>query len=181
VRGQASSSFLAISQQIIQIAGAEQATRFILGLPVHKNGTKAEQTKVPIFGMSDTHVQRGTAARAHSRDPNRKLWGQLDAKATCILLENYYLNNGKGAEQVPVTADMLEHYTRLYEEHESQAGQRLQSILDQRGHPRPRVVQLDIDCCQQVLSIVSRQKPNSNDSNSLFDPKIPRMRMLIPQ
>lgn len=139
-------------QQIIQIVQAERASRIILGLPVHKNGTEAEQTtltrifaselsqmvlqklgpKVPVYFWDERYTSKEAAARAHSRDPNRELWGQLDSEAACIILENYYLDNGLGAEQVPVPAEMLEHYTRLYEEHESQAGQRLQSILDER-------------------------------------------------
>jgi putative Holliday junction resolvase len=141
-----------VCQQVIQIARAEQASRIILGLPVHKNGTEAEQTtltrifaselsqmvlqklgpKVPVYFWDERYTSKEAAARAHSRDPNRELWGQLDAEAACIILENYYLDNGLGADQVPVPAEMLEHYTRLYEEHESQAGQRLQSILDER-------------------------------------------------
>ena len=139
-------------QEIIQIARSEQASRIILGLPVHKNGTEAEQTtvtrifaselaqmvlqklgpKVPVYYWDERYTSKEAAARAHSRDPNRELWGQLDDEAACIILENYYLDNGLGAEQVPVPAEMLEHYTRLYEEHESQAGERLQTILDER-------------------------------------------------
>jgi putative Holliday junction resolvase len=139
-------------QQIIQLARAEQASRIILGLPVHKNGTEAEQTtvtrvfaselaqmvvqnlgpQVPVYFWDERYTSKEAAARAHSRDPNRELWGQLDAEAACIILENYYLDNGLGAEQVPVPAEMLEHYTLLYEEHKSQEGQRFQSILDER-------------------------------------------------
>ena len=50
--------------------------------------------------MDERYSSKEAAARAHSQDPNRYLYGTLDAEAACIILENYYEDNGVCAEQV---------------------------------------------------------------------------------
>jgi putative Holliday junction resolvase len=106
-----------VCQQIVQYARAEQASQVIVGLPLHKNGTVAEQTNitlafaeeltrsvlatlgpaVPVILWDERYTSKEAAARAHAKHPGRSLYGTLDAEAACIILEHYYNENGQGA------------------------------------------------------------------------------------
>ena len=123
-----------VSYEILQFARTEQALRIIVGLPLHKNGTVAEQTNVtlvfakelarviltelgpnvPVELWDERYTSKEAAARAHAQDPNRFLYGSLDAEAACIILEHYYNDNGQGRILVPldnsIRAECLEKY-----------------------------------------------------------------------
>lgn len=117
-----------VSQQVIRYARAEQASRIIVGLPLHKNGTVAEQTNitivfgeelarnvleqlgpnVPVLWWDERYTSKEAAARAHSKNPHTSLYGTLDADAACIILENYYEDNGEDAQEVELPPDVRE-------------------------------------------------------------------------
>ena len=136
-----------IASQVVQIAKREQASQIILGLPLHKNGTEAEQTNhtrvfaqelakqtlqhlgpnVPVYLWDERYTSKEAAARAHSKDPNRYLYGTLDSEAACIILEHYYHDNGLGAERVVVEDQALvERFTLEWEERVRLEEERLQ-------------------------------------------------------
>lgn len=117
-----------VSATVVRYAAAEQASRIIVGLPLHKNGTMAEQTNltlsfattlaietlrvlgpnVPVVLWDERYTSKEAAARARSRNPHGgRLYGTLDADAACIILEHYYLDNGKDAPVVEVDDDEL--------------------------------------------------------------------------
>lgn len=129
----------ALCVEICSRAATQQAVqRIIVGLPLHKNGTVAEQTRitlafatqlaaavlsqfgphVPVLLFDERYTSKEAAARAHSRHPPRQrqaaLYGTLDAVAACIILENYYEDNGVGAHPVPLSESVqracLEQY-----------------------------------------------------------------------
>jgi Holliday junction resolvase len=60
---------------------------------------------VPVFVWDERYTSKEAAARAHSRDPGRLLYGKLDAEAACIILEHFYVDNGVGAFPIVVTDD----------------------------------------------------------------------------
>jgi putative transcription antitermination factor YqgF len=110
---------------VVRHAQREQANCVVVGLPLHKNGSVAEQTEitlefcqvlaakvlselgpgVPVLVWDERYTSKEAAARAHSRDPGRLLYGTLDAEAACIILEHYYVDNGVGAFPIVVTDD----------------------------------------------------------------------------
>lgn len=125
-----------VCDRVVEICRSEQAQRVIVGLPLHKNGTEAEQTNltrifaaelatkvlyglgpdVPVYMWDERYTSKEAAARAHSRDPNQGLYGLLDAEAACIILENYYNDNGEEAERVQVSEEALQKCKELWEQ-----------------------------------------------------------------
>jgi len=141
-----------LSQHVVALCRSEQANQVIVGLPLHKNGTEANQTtitrvfaaelaehvirdlgpSVPVLLFDERYTSKEAAARAHSRDPNRNLQGQLDADAACIILESYYNDNGHGAEVVKVEPTLYEECAKLWEEKRIQEEKRLQEEMMDR-------------------------------------------------
>lgn len=137
LQGFNSSESLAV--EIVRIAKAEGVSRIVLGMPLHKNGTIAEQTnRTLLFGQTlatrvlsemgpdvsialfdERYTSKEAAARAHSRDPDRYLMGTLDADAACIILESYYSDGGQGAIDIILPDDVrvscLQQYRCLQE------------------------------------------------------------------
>lgn len=129
-----------VCHRVVEICRAEQAQQVIVGLPLHKNGTEAEQTNltrvfaaelatkvlyalgpdVLVYMWDERYTSKEAAARAHSRDPNQVLYGLLDAEAACIILENYYTDSGEGAERVHVSDDVVRQYQQIWEEKQKQ-------------------------------------------------------------
>jgi len=115
-----------VCEQVIRYAHAEQASRIVVGLPLHKNGTIAAQTNltlsfgqelarnvlerlgpnVPVLWWDERYTSKMAAARARSRDPYTSVYGQLDADAACLILENYYHDNGQDAETVELSGEV---------------------------------------------------------------------------
>jgi Holliday junction resolvase len=62
---------------------------------------------VTLVVWDERYTSKEAAARAHSRDPNRYLYGTLDAEAACIILEHYYIDNGVGALPINVADDAV--------------------------------------------------------------------------
>lgn len=117
-----------VAQEVVKYCASEQAKQIIIGLPLHKNGTEAPQSNltrefasqvacfsmarlgpnVPLYLWDERYTSKEAAARFHSTDPGTSLRGTLDAEAACIILENYYKENGDGAELVQAPNDMKE-------------------------------------------------------------------------
>ena len=124
-----------LSEEVIRVCKVERAERLIVGLPLHKNGTENEQTnltrifaaelasmaleklgsKIKVYLWDERYTSKEAAARAHSQDPGRYLYGSLDADSACLILENYYSDDGKGAELVSPPTDVVEELTRQWE------------------------------------------------------------------
>ena len=143
-----------LAQTIVQIASSVQGlSQVILGLPLHKNGTEAEQTAltrafgrdclapcllsvlgptVPLYLWDERYTSKEAAARAHARDPNMPLYGTLDAESACIILETYYNDNGVGAEQIQLTQEEKIPYLQEYERRQENGVRQRQAILEQR-------------------------------------------------
>ncbi|CAJ1930292.1 unnamed protein product [Cylindrotheca closterium] len=145
-----------VSQHVVQMCRAEQASQVIVGLPLHKNGTEANQTtitrmfaaeladhviknlgpSVSVLLFDERYTSKEAAARAHSKDPNRNLQGQLDAVAACIILESYYNDNGHGAELVEVDPTLYEECVNVWEEKRIHEEKRLQEEMRDRDARR---------------------------------------------
>jgi putative Holliday junction resolvase len=135
-----------ICKQVVQICRTEQTNQVIVGLPLHKNGTEANQTtitrvfaaelavnvikglgpKVPVYMFDERYTSKEAAARLWSKNPNSDLYGTLDAEAACIILESYYNDCGVGAELVKVEPpELYEKYERIWEEKKALDEERL--------------------------------------------------------
>ncbi|KAI2493948.1 putative ribonuclease [Fragilaria crotonensis] len=143
-----------LAQTIVQIASSIQGlSQIILGLPLHKNGTEAEQTAltrafghgclapcilstlgptVPLYLWDERYTSKEAAARAHARDPNLPLYGTLDAESACIILETYYNDNGVGAEEIVLTEEERIPYLKEYERRQEDGLRHRQAVLEQR-------------------------------------------------
>lgn len=169
-----------VCRHVIRYARSESASRIIVGLPLHKNGTVAEQTNVtlrfaqelaievlaelgptiPVAVWDERYTSKEAAARAHSRDPDRYLYGTLDADAACIILEHYYHDNGVGSLPVSVMdpetrmqcLNRFEHLQRLEELEKNQQLQDREMKLERRRNAIARARELE--------------KPTSSESSS---------------
>jgi putative holliday junction resolvase len=152
-----------LCHQILDIVKSEQATQVIVGLPLHKNGTEAEQTqltrmfannltllvrqelgpKVPVFFWDERYTSKYAAALANSKqkqNPNNNnnrqqdLYGTLDADAACIILDHYYTLNGVGAQEVKLSQELEAACLRTYQiACEEKDSQRQQSMEQRMG------------------------------------------------
>ena len=141
-----------VCEKVVEICRAEQADRVIVGLPLHKNGTEAEQTNltrifagelatqvmkglgpnVPVYLFDERYTSKEAAARMHSKNPNSQLYGMLDAEAACIILESYYNDNGIGAEIVQIAPELYDEYERIWQEAKRLEEQRLDAAQKDR-------------------------------------------------
>ena len=141
-----------VAERVVQICQSEKANQIIVGLPLHKNGTEAEQTNitrqfaselalhtiltlgpsVPIYLWDERYTSKEAAARAHAHNPNRELYGQLDAEAACIILENFYQENGLDPEQVEPPADVKERMVQLWKDRQAEEEANLKSEQESR-------------------------------------------------
>ena len=142
-----------VCEKIIGTCRTEQANRIIVGLPLHKNGTEAEQTNltrifatelanhaiiglgpnVPVFLFDERYTSKEAAARINSKNPKSSdLYGLLDAEAACIILEQYYNDNGIGAEPVTVPNELYERYKIIWDEKKLLEEERLEAAQKDR-------------------------------------------------
>ena len=148
------SDSLLLAQTICQIAAGQQhVSQIILGLPLHKNGTQAEQTiltrtfgrmlaqcsmatlgpHVSLYLFDERYTSKEAAARVHARDPKMPiLYGSLDAESACIILETYYNDNGVGAERIQLTDAEQAPYLAEYQLRQEDGARQRQAVLDQR-------------------------------------------------
>lgn len=141
-----------ICLQVIHYTKSEQAKLIVVGLPFHKNGTIAEQTnKTLIFGQlltrmvlqslgpsidvvffDERYTSKEAAARAHSANPNSNLYGTLDADAACIILENYYNDNGTGGYRITLDPIVRQECIENYHQQRSAQNELQRQITMQR-------------------------------------------------
>lgn len=134
----------AVCVKVMEYATSQQVHRIVVGLPLHKNGTVAEQTNltlafgyeltaaalqtlgpgVPVHFFDERYTSKEAAARAHSRNPGNGLYGTLDADAACIILENYYEDNAVGAHELQLPEEVrnrcLQHFERQRQERDQE-------------------------------------------------------------
>jgi len=114
-----------VSLEVVKWVHLEGASRVILGLPTHKNGSIAEQTiitrefaetlfsslysqfgpEVSLFMWDERYTSKEAWARARAANPTANLYKQLDADAACIILDDYYKHEGKEAEKIEMPED----------------------------------------------------------------------------
>jgi putative Holliday junction resolvase len=142
-----------VAEMVAQIAYRERSDQIIVGLPLHKNGTEAEQTSltrafaaelattvlkelgpdVRVLLFDERYTSKEAAARAHSKNPNQDLHGALDAAAACIILENYYDDNGRGMELVTIRdPSLVALYHAEWEERQRRMVKQLQDAMSDR-------------------------------------------------
>eukprot|EP00978_Attheya_sp_CCMP212_P045072 scaffold332750_cov51-Attheya_sp.AAC.2 len=145
-----------VAADVVRLVASERASRVILGLPLHKNGTVAEQTNktldfatylvcaiesrfgpdcVPVYFWDERYTSKAAAARAHSIDPGRNLFKDLDAEAACLILEHYYQVNGEGAERVKVPDNMRETCDVAWTQQKEES-HRAHQLIQQNRHSR---------------------------------------------
>lgn len=165
-----------LSTRIVDIVVSERATNVVLGLPLNKNGTASEQSELTrLFGKHlameirkrcghTTKVvlwdERYTSKEARSRIaaeamaryrriPGRnELSGELDADCACIILENYYADEGwihaeeiRLDEMISQECDVI--YARNIELIEKVRLQRLEE-QDRRRNARREMIDRDM-------------------------------------
>jgi putative transcription antitermination factor YqgF len=167
-----------VAQRVVQVAQGEgNIDKLIVGLPLHKNGTVAEQTNistafaavlaeaslrtlgpgVAVELWDERYTSKEAAARAHARDPHRFLYGTLDAEAACIILEQYYADNGEGAVLATLPDATVREACRVdYQERQDAVVAQQQASLDERD----RVMQRRRDA---ILRDRQQEQENSED------------------
>ena len=145
-----------VAQQIVRYCVSEQAQQVIVGLPLYKNGTEAPQSSitrdfasrlaclvlarlgsgVPVYLWDERYTSKEAAARLLNQNPNQNLRKTLDADAACIILENFYLENGKGAERVHVPEDMREVCLQAWNVQQQEEKKRKREESQQRSVSR---------------------------------------------
>jgi putative transcription antitermination factor YqgF len=176
-----------VSQQVIRYARAEQASRIIVGLPLHKNGTVAEQTNItivfgeelarnvleqlgpntPVLWWDERYTSKEAAARAKSRNPHSSLYGTLDADAACIILESYYNDNGQDAEEVELPPDVREECIQRWRAGKQSIDDALQASQDKRDSNMLR---------RKEVIAQERKMEKEMAENSTFDDSSPKKR-----
>ena len=164
-----------VIDQIIRYAKSEGASQIILGLPLHKNGTESEQTaltrifgeklarkalsvlgKVPVILWDERYTSKEAAARVHAQDPGRFLRGTLDAEAACIILENYYYDDGKGAEEILLDNEVRESCREEYQRYQAEIQREKNAVLEKRdANLLRRQEMLELSRNAQVQSMVN--------------------------
>ncbi|GKY94071.1 hypothetical protein MPSEU_000373600 [Mayamaea pseudoterrestris] len=141
-----------LCERIVQYARSEQASQIVVGLPLHKNGTLAEQTNItlvfaaelmryvvaslganlPVILWDERYTSKEAAARAHADHPGRSLYGTLDAEAACIILEHYYNENGQGALRIELDESTRRDCLKLFEQRLTEGATRLMQVVYER-------------------------------------------------
>jgi putative transcription antitermination factor YqgF len=150
-----------LCQEIVRLVQIEEASRIVVGLPLHKNGTEAEQTQLTRqFGTELAQVvlrrlgpsiamhywdERYTSkvARAKLQASSKvvqskqipswmELYGTLDADSACLILEHYYEENGLNAEEIAVPERIRTECLREFEAKESENDRQRQQMLLER-------------------------------------------------
>lgn len=170
--------------KVVEYARLEQVQRIIVGLPLHKNGTFAEQTNltltfgfelmehalrslgpdVPVYFFDERYTSKEAAARARTRNPrslsssSADLYGTLDADAACIILENYYQDNGMGAHHYKLPKELHHICLQDYQERALQRQiqmQNLQSDRELRLRTRKEAIAIALDSSQKAEALYS--------------------------
>jgi putative Holliday junction resolvase len=149
-----------VCREVISFARAEQASQIIVGLPLHKNGTVAEQTNitlvfaqelgqcvlaalgpnVPVYLWDERYSSKEAAARARAANPDRFLYATLDAEAACIILEHYFYENGEGSITVEMDASTRQDCLERYNANQMEEARRMeQNLLERQAKIQDRL------------------------------------------
>ena len=191
----ASNNTTELCQTIIQYAVTYQVQQIVVGLPLHKNGTIAEQTKltlnftqqlaihalsqlgpqVSILLFDERYTSKMAVAREQAKNPKliptQSLYGTLDATAAGIILENYYDDNGIGAHAVALPERIRDACIQQYHGRQSRIKEEQQARMQNEMEKRQRRLDLieeakRIDRQQQLLLNTDGSTTTSNDSSS---------------
>jgi len=142
-------------EALVKLCRTEQASRIVVGLPLHKNGTHANQTiltlefatelaagvltelgpSVPVQMWDERYTSKYAAARAHNNKDeydHRSMVGTLDADAACIILEHYYEKSGEHAKAVTLPPELHEQCLEAYHQRHAQDQLQQEQALAQR-------------------------------------------------
>jgi putative transcription antitermination factor YqgF len=179
-----------VCHTIVKYASTHQVQQIIVGLPLHKNGTIAEQTmitynftqqlvmmvvsylgpNIKVLLFDERYTSKMAAAREHTKNPSSLLYGTLDATAACIILENYYDDHGVGAHLVtlPNNEDnngIYEQCIQQYNERQSMIEQqRIQQIKDESNKRQRR---LEIIAQSKLLDQQQKQQQNNTNNDTI--------------
>ena len=126
-----------LATALVDYVQSEQATNIVLGLPLNKNGTASKQSLItrdfgrallsevrsrcgpgiPIQLWDERYTSKEAASRItaeamarNQRIPSASdLANELDAEAACIILEDYYKELGKDAEELQFDDESIEN------------------------------------------------------------------------
>jgi len=165
-----------VAQRVIKYCISERAKQVIVGLPLHKNGTEAPQSSITrefasqlaclvlarlgpdfqVYLWDERYTSKEAAARVLNTNPKQKLHKTLDADAACIILENYYSENGKGAERVQVPEDMREVYLSAWEAQQQEESRRKQEESNQRSVSRTERRQVAMERARKMEEAMAK-------------------------
>ena len=139
-----------VVQDIVRLAQLERASQIVVGLPLHKNGTVAEQTNltldfahelalwtmrelgpnVPIILWDERYTSKAAVALGGG---GSNLYGTLDDSAACIILECYYKSDfSEDALRIELSPDIQKECLHYFEHKQMEAQQTLQQALEER-------------------------------------------------
>ncbi|GAX12231.1 putative holliday junction resolvase [Fistulifera solaris] len=140
-----------VVQNIVRIAQLERASQIVVGLPLHKNGTVAEQTnltmdfcyelaacvlrelgpQVPIVLWDERYTSK--AALALGGGSKSSLYGTLDDSAACIILDCYYKSEySEDAQVVQLDPAIREECLHYFEGKQMEEQRKIQQALEER-------------------------------------------------
>ena len=161
---------------ILNLVRQERVSQIVLGLPLHKNGTIAEQThltmdfarnltrsvyqtfgqSIPVYLWDERYSSKLAQARM---DSNKQQQLHIDADAACIILEHYYADDGKGAKTVQISPEEQQ----IWDEEWKQT--LLQKQKDELNYQQQR--QTSLNAKQMAMEKVRRlEEEQSNNSNN---------------
>lgn len=168
-----------VCMRVVETSKLHQASRVVVGLPLHKNGTVAEQTNltlefadelaktvlsnlgptVSVELFDERYTSKEAAARIQSTNPGQSLYGILDADAACIILEAYYAANGQGSRVVELSPEVRTDCLLTLEERRATEEDRSRSIVEDRElRIRRRKEAIDRDLKLQAADSPSSKK-----------------------
>jgi len=143
-----------VSLEVARICESEAAQQLILGLPLDKNGTEtmqAEKTrefasilaatclqylgpKFILWFWDERYTSKAAVARLQSSNPDADVSRALvDADSACIILEDYYSENGKGAERINLPDEIKEECLSKWQERRKRRQLAIEAANEQRA------------------------------------------------
>jgi putative transcription antitermination factor YqgF len=170
-----------VVQNIVHIARLERASQIVVGLPLHKNGTVAEQTNltmdfcyelaacalremgplVPIVLWDERYTSK--AALALGGGSKSSLYGTLDDSAACIILDCYYKSEySENAHIVQLDPDIREECLQYFEGKQMEEQRKVQQALEERESKilkrKEAVARFQMENAQNAVDISKKKK-----------------------
>lgn len=139
-----------VAQDIVRLAQLERAAQIVVGLPLHKNGTVAEQTNltlefthelacyamrelgpnVPIVLWDERYTSKAAVALGGG---GSNLYGTLDDSAACIILECYYKSEqSESALCIQLPPDIRQECLHYFATKQMDEKRKVQQALEER-------------------------------------------------